>query len=75
MLLVPSLKSYLKKVHHLTEVDNTARTKAINISDALQEGYLNKEGKNKVGYCAKQFTSRNGGSLSPEEIEKHKLIF
>lgn len=74
-LIVPRLKTYLKKVYNSTEVDNTARTKSINISDALADGYLNKNGEDKVGYCVKQFTSRNGGSLSEEEREKHKLIY
>jgi hypothetical protein len=74
-LLVPKLKSYLKKVYNQTEVDTTARTKAINISDMLDDGYRNKNNEDKIGYCAKEFTSRCGGTILPEEKEKHKLIY
>lgn len=74
-LLVPRLRTYLKKVFNQTEVDPSARTKAINISDMLDEGYRNKKNEDKVGYCAKEFTARCGGTITPEEKEKHKLIY
>lgn len=74
-LLVPRLKTYLKKVFNHTEVDNTARTKAINISDMLDESYRNKDNEDKIGYCAKDFTLRCGGNISAEDKEKHKLIY
>lgn len=76
-LILPKLKTYLKKVFNSTlkAVDNTARQGTINISDILADGYLNKKGEDKVGYCAKQFTGRNGGSMSQEDIQKHKLVY
>lgn len=74
-LLVPRLRTYLKKVFNQTAVDPKGITGAINISDQLDEGYRNKQGEDKVGYCAKEFTPRCGGTITPEEKEKHKLIY
>lgn len=73
--LIPRLRKYLKDKYNQTEIDNTGRTKALNLSDVLEPGFLNKEGKDKVGYCAKEFTYRCGGTITPEEKEKHKLIY
>ena len=74
-LLLPRLKTYLKKVYNQTDIDPQARTKAMNISDKLEDGFINKSGEDKVGYCLKEFCIRRGGTITEEDKEKHKLIF
>jgi hypothetical protein len=74
-LLLPRLKTYLKKVFNQTDVDPHARTKAMNLSDKLEDGFRNKSGEDKVGYCLKEFCIRQGGTITEEDKEKHKLIY
>lgn len=73
--LLSRLNTYLKKVATSTTTDAQGKVGAFNLSDKLDESFRNKQNEDKVGYCAKEFTHRCGGTITPEDKEKHKLIY